>query len=249
MKKFLLSFLLILMGSFSCCMGRTANNSGTEIDSLLSVSESFARMMNRAEFWCKNWHSDIFSSLSELSFEEGKRLQIDLPNKESSGGESRVFASDGHNHREQNYMKSVKLKHFSCSACWQWVMLHNIEWFLPTSGLGSYKKQRMVLTDEEWQSVISKIETVPDSVYHNAEIEVGCISESQRNEMSNIKFPSLQVHIDASLRSADIFFCTWNDWKGLVLNHYTLRVKGDYSVEISDCSSLIIVHYDCGIIY
>ncbi|MBQ2055292.1 MAG: hypothetical protein II489_03230 [Bacteroidaceae bacterium] len=249
MKKFLLSFLLILMCSLSCCMGRTANNSGTEIDSLLSVSESFARMMNRTEAWYENCHSDIFSSLSELSFEEGKRLQIDLPNKESSGGESRVFASDGHNHREQNYMRSVKLKHFSCSACWQWVMLHKIECFLPTSGLGSYKKQRMVLTDEEWQSVISKIETVPDSVYHAKEIEVGCISESQRNEMSNIKFPSLQVHIDASLRRADISFCTWNDWKGLVLNHYTLRVKGDYSVEISDYSSQIIVHYNCGIIF
>ncbi len=236
-----MSFLLILMYSLSCCMGRTASNSGTEIDSLLSVSESFARTMNRAEFWCKNCHSDIFSSLNALSFEEGKILQIDLPNKESSGGESRVFASDGHNHREQNYMKSVKLKHFSCSACWQWVMLHNIEWFLPTSGLGSYKKQRMVLTDEEWQSVISKIETVPDSVYHNAEIEVGCISESQRT--------SLQVHLKASFRTADISFCTWNDWKGLVLNHYTLRVKGDYSVEISDYLSQVIVPYNCGIIF
>ena len=225
------------------------SNSGTEIDSLLSVSESFERMMNRTESWSEKCHLNIFSILNEVSFEEGKRLQIDLSEKEVFRGECRIFASDGHNLMEQNYMKYVKLKHLSCSACWQWILLHNIECFLPTSGLGSYKKQRMVLTDEEWQSIITKIETVPDSVYHAKEIEVGVISESQHNEIASIKFPSLQVRLNASLRTAEIAFCTWNDWQGLALNHFFLRIKDDYSVEVSNSSSKIIVPYDCGILF
>ena len=249
MKNFLLMLLLLLLCSSSCNTCRAANNSGTEIDSLQSVSESFERMMNRTESWSEKCHLNIFSILNEVSFEEGKRLQIDLSEKEVFRGEFRIFASDGHNPMEQNYMKYVKLKHFSCSACWQWILLHNIECFLPTSGLGSYKKQRMVLTDEEWQSIITKIETVPDSVYHAKEIEVGVISESQHNEMASIKFPSLQVRLNASLRTAEIAFCTWNDWQGLALNHFFLRIKDDYSVEVSNSSSKIIVPYDCGILF
>ena len=95
MKNFLLMFLLLLLCSSSCNTCRAANNSGTEIGSLLSVSESFERMMNRTESWSEKCHLNIFSILNEVSFEEGKRLQIDLSEKEVFRGEFRIFASDG----------------------------------------------------------------------------------------------------------------------------------------------------------
>ena len=116
---------------------------------------------------------------------------------------------------------------------------------LPAFWHGTYKKQKIVLTDDDWSKIMSTVDFIPDSIYENAEeIEEGVISESEFQKMKATKIKPINIKIDASLKKAEISLCLWNAWSGLSYKSYFLSVKDDNTIEIDNIVSETIVEYD-----
>lgn len=212
-------------------------------------TQLFELVNGRPESCYKEFHSEIFSVLDEISLISDVRIGIDYPQKGGLGDISHIYVYNDQQQKDYDYMKYVRIKNNTAMGYWQWLLLYNLDNLLPTYWHGSYRRQEFVLTDETWKDILSEhVRAIPDSIWKNMEeIEFGTISESKRNMMAETRIVPLQISVDPDSNNADIIYCSWNDWKGLIMNRYKLSVNKNNSVSVRSHTIDIIVPYNCGV--
>ncbi len=241
MKNALLTCFVFLVSSSVFAQNAIIENESYFIQKANTLENLITK---RDSSWYKNCHSEIFSVLDSLDMTPHYTISIDLPD---STGLSHIYAVNNCGEKKDDYLNYIHIKTFSESSCWQWFLLYNIKNMLPIWSNGLHKIHFEVLTNGDWPKIMSTIwPVVPDSIYENAEIEEGAISESEFQKMKATEIKPINIKIDASLKKAEISLCLWNYWSGLSYKSYFLSVKDDNTVEIDNIVSETIIEYDCG---
>ncbi len=247
MKNALLTCFVLLVSSSVFAQNAIIENESYFIQKANTLENLITK---RDSSWYKNCHSELFSVLDSLEMTPKYTISIDIPYNNGYYGDTSHIYAVNYGKKKDDYLSYIHIKTFSESNCWQWFLLYNIKNMLPAVWRGIYKKQKIVLTDDDWSKIMSTVGFIPDSIYENAEeIEEGIIPESEFQKMKATEIKPINIKIDASLKKAEISLCLWNDWDGLSYKSHFLSVKDDNTIEIDNIVSETIIEYDCGLIF
>lgn len=201
----------------------------------------------------KDADSIIFSHLDKLRLRDGHTIHIELWDvmfKLNKDAYSCPYIEVGQGQKDYDYIKYVQLEDLSEQSLWQWILLYEIKNMLPNER--PYSGYSYKLTNESWQSILNSLHenyVIPDSIWEREEIEAGSLSEKEFKEMTKAEFSPIQISVNASTQTAEIFFHTWCSWSGLKKIHYRLEMQEDKTIKILNRESENIVKYSCGIIF
>ncbi len=219
-----------------------------EFENLLKTRTDRWNKNENADEFNKNLTADIFSILNAVEMAPEWEFIVDLPDEELifPGDDSELYLHNKNNDKKINYyLTHIKLKNVSEDSFWHWFILARVFiHMLPASGHFAYGSIDYIFTEEDLQNNLRYVYVVPDSDFDGFGM-----SETNFNKLKEMKIEPVTVNVDKSNKKAEFVIYTWNDWVGLIEDHYRIAMKDDNTAEVENIDSKTIVEYDCGIRY
>ena len=216
-------------------------------------AEQLSEFMKMQQGTCyEQCHDDIFSVLDSLDFLSEKKLRFETPiSTEWIDRDNYIYLYNNVGGNDYCFLNYVRLKSVSTASIWQWILLYTLPnmYDLSKDRQRMIQKEEYVFTDDYWHTLIDKIPIFRDSVSDiSVEEEPGTLSLTEYIKLSKLSIQPLEIIFNPLTMTADVSFCSWNNWKGLISNHFLLHIKEDNTIEVFSKTYKTIVPYDCGLI-
>ena len=173
----------------------------------------------------------LLKALTDVSMEQGYRLEMKLPVEKGRGDRTHILAVDEKGNETEEMVGHLKVRPTEMGA-WQLYLLERLPTVLPLWWHGLYLRRHFILRE-------SDIEAIIPLKYHD-------LSELK---VQDKLMPCVQVSSDeAEGYSAVVHCCYWNDWEGLVRERVAYKFENSRVVS-KDSSKDILFHFHCGIYY
>jgi hypothetical protein len=117
-------------------------------------------------------------------------------------------------------------------GAWQVYLLMTSPTLLPTFWHGGYIERRFILKEKD--------------LYEIEPLQCFALSDLTKQ---GFLYPSVEIDDNAGTRTAHIHSCYWNDWKGIVREHFEIKMCNGKVTSYEEKDTFVIYKYDCGILF
>lgn len=171
----------------------------------------------------------VFSMLDKLTLTDGPlKLHVASGETHDIGDESYFFIGDGENRQYKiyEYLKTT----VSVESAWQIYLLDTARTVMPVFWHGGYIVRKFIF----------------DEASLNDYIPLECYDISGLSR-ENLLLPEITLSPDG--RTADVYCTYWNDWKGLMRDHFQISFLRNGKVKLTEIEPLCLFQYNCGICF
>lgn len=171
----------------------------------------------------------VFSMLDKLTLTDGPlKLHVASGETHDIGDESYFFIGDGENRQYKiyEYLKTT----VSVESAWQIYLLDTARTVMPVFWHGGYIVRKFIF----------------DEASLNDYIPLECYDISGLSR-ENLLLPEITLSPDG--RTADVYCTYWNDWEGLMRDHFQISFLRNGKVKLTEIEPLCLFQYNCGICF
>jgi hypothetical protein len=117
-------------------------------------------------------------------------------------------------------------------GAWQVYLLMTSPTQLPTYWHGGYIKRTFILEGDE--------------LYDIKALKNYDLSDLVKQKML---YPEVVFEMNTDIKTAHIYCCYWNEWKGLVREHVEMQIHNGKVISYEKKSEFVIYKYHCGIYF
>lgn len=173
----------------------------------------------------------VFYDLDALSLENGYHMGLRTAEQSGMGDESSFYVYDKNNQVDRDILKYIHVDETPMGA-WQVYLLMTSPTQLPTYWHGGYIKRTFILEGDE--------------LYDIKALKNYDLSDLVKQKML---YPEVVFEMNTDIKTAHIYCCYWNEWKGLVREHVEMQIHNGKVISYEKKSEFVIYKYHCGIYF
>lgn len=176
--------------------------------------------------------SKLMNELTEVSMEQGHRLELRLPVETGSGDRTHILVVDSEGNESEEIDKYLKITPTEMGV-WQFYLLKRLYTVLPLWWHGGYNRRKFILRESDIDNII------PLKFHDLTEL---------KNQNKLMPYVTVDPG-DANGHSFVVNCCYWNEWEGLVRETVSITIDNSKVKDFRNLSKEVKFQYDCGIRY
>lgn len=187
-----------------------------------------------------NWNKEsLFAIFSSLTETEGHDMRLHLASDGNGSGDISYFYFED---REGEMDRDIE-KYLTVSptpmGIWELFLLRSASFLMPVFWHGGYNVHYFVFCEDDLRHAGMELDRGHTPM---ANFDLDPIIGSY-DLLPHVTFSEGHEH---GTFTAEIYCCLWNDWCGLIQEHYRLSAAKD-EIEIRQLPSFVIYGYDCSL--